>query len=450
MIIQLINSIILSQSSYNTSAIIFSSITILILLTCSSLIAASEVAFFSLEPADKEQLKLETNKNAKSALELINKPQDLLATILITSNFVNVAIVIITSSLLNMIFPPEAGESLVRFIIDVFLITAIILLIGEVIPKVYATKKGVKIVKMMAAPLDFISNMPPVSWLRKFLVNGTKIIHRYAAKKEVKVSSDELEQILALTKEETTSEEDHKILEGIVKFGLTDVKQIMRPRTEISAIANTLTFKEVLEHIEEMGYSRVPVFDGTLDQVEGILHIKDLLPYIDDEEAFNWQNFIRKPFYVPENKKLDDLLNDFQSKKMHMAIVVDEYGGTSGLATLEDILEEIVGDITDEFDEQEISYSKITENEYIFEGKTSLVDFYKVTKLDGKEFENNKGEADTLGGFIVEQAGRILMNRESIQVENCKLIVEASDKKRIKSIRVLIQEEVDSSLNTEL
>ncbi len=450
MIIQLINSIILSQSSYNTSAIIFSSITILILLTCSSLIAASEVAFFSLEPADKEQLKLETNKNAKSALELINKPQDLLATILITSNFVNVAIVIITSSLLNMIFPPEAGESLVRFIIDVFLITAIILLIGEVIPKVYATKQGVKIVKMMAAPLDFISNMPPVSWLRKFLVNGTKIIHRYAAKKEVKVSSDELEQILALTKEETTSEEDHKILEGIVKFGLTDVKQIMRPRTEISAIANTLTFKEVLEHIEEMGYSRVPVFDGTLDQVEGILHIKDLLPYIDEEEAFNWQNFIRKPFYVPENKKLDDLLNDFQSKKMHMAIVVDEYGGTSGLATLEDILEEIVGDITDEFDEQEISYSKITENEYIFEGKTSLVDFYKVTKLDGKEFENNKGEADTLGGFIVEQAGRILMNRESIQVENCKLIVEASDKKRIKSIRVLIQEEVDSSLNTEL
>lgn len=450
MIIQLINSIISSQSSYNTSAIIFSSITILILLTCSSLIAASEVAFFSLEPADKEQLKLETNKNAKRALELINKPQDLLATILITSNFVNVAIVIITSSLLNMIFPPEAGESLVRFIIDVFLITAIILLIGEVIPKVYATKQGVKIVKMMAAPLDFISNMPPVSWLRKFLVNGTKIIHRYAAKKEVKVSSDELEQILALTKEETTSDEDHKILEGIVKFGLTDVKQIMRPRTEISAIANTLTFKEVLEHIEEMGYSRVPVFDGTLDQVEGILHIKDLLPYIDEEETFNWQNFIRKPFYVPENKKLDDLLNDFQSKKMHMAIVVDEYGGTSGLATLEDILEEIVGDITDEFDEQEISYSKISENEYVFEGKTSLVDFYKVTKLDGKEFENNKGEADTLGGFIVEQAGRILMNRESIQVENCKLIVEASDKKRIKSIRVLIQEEVDSSLNTEL
>ena len=406
--------------------------------------------FFSLEPADKEKLKLETTKNAKRALELINKPQDLLAAILITSNFVNVAIVIITSSLLNMIFPAEAGESLTRFIIDVFLITAIILLIGEVIPKVYATKQGIKIVKMMAIPLSFISNMPPVSWLRKFLVNGTKIIHRYAAKKEVKVSSDELEQILALTKEETTSEEDHKILEGIVKFGLTDVKQIMRPRTEISAIANTLTFKEVLEHIEEMGYSRVPVFDGTMDQVEGILHIKDLLPYIDEEDTFNWQNFIRKPFYVPENKKLDDLLNDFQSKKMHMAIVVDEYGGTSGLATLEDILEEIVGDITDEFDEQEISYSKINENEYIFEGKTALVDFYKVTKLDGKEFENNKGEADTLGGFIVEQAGRILMNRESIQVENCKLIVEASDKKRIKSIRVLIQEEVDSSLNTEL
>jgi putative hemolysin len=450
MTINLIHALILTQSTSGTSGIVFSSITILVLLTCSSLIAASEVAFFALEPSDKEKLKNEENKNAKSALELLNKPQDLLATILITSNFVNVAIVIITSSLLNIIFPAEEGESLMRFIIDVFLITAIILLIGEVIPKVYATKQGVPIVKMMAQPLTFISNMPPVSWLRKFLVNGTKIIHRYAVKKDVKVSSDELEQILALTKEETTSEEDHKILEGIVKFGITDVKQIMRPRTEISAISNTLTFNEVLEHINEMGYSRVPVFEGTLDKVEGILNIKDLLPYLDESESFHWQSFIRKPFYVPENKKLDDLLNDFQSKKMHMAIVVDEYGGTSGLATLEDILEEIVGDITDEFDEQEIRFTKINDNEYVFEGKTALVDFYKVTKLDGKEFENNKGEADTLGGFIVEQAGRILMNRESIQVENCKLIVEASDKKRIKSIRVLIQEEIDTTLNTEL
>jgi putative hemolysin len=199
-----------------------------------------------------------------------------------------------------------------------------------------------------------------------------------------------------------------------------------------------------------MGYSRVPVFDLTLDKVEGILHIKDLLPYIDQEESFYWQNFLKKPFFVPENKKLDDLLNDFQSKKMHMAIVVDEYGGTSGLATLEDILEEIVGDITDEFDEQEISYSKISDTEYVFEGKTSLVDFYKITKLDSKEFENNKGEADTLGGFIVEQAGRILKNKEHIEVDQCKLIVEASDKKKIKTIRVKVIELESQTLNTEL
>lgn len=446
----LISTLLLSPQTTGTSTIIFSALTIVILLICSSLIAASEVAFFALEPADKEKLKTQTNKNAKSAIKLINKPQDLLATILITSNFVNVAIVILTSSLLNVIFPAEESESLVRFIVDVFLITAIILLIGEVIPKVYATKQGIQIAKMMAQPLTFISNMPPVSWLRKFLVNGTKIIHKYAAKKEIKVSSDELEQILALTKEETTSEEDHKILEGIVKFGNTDVKQIMRPRTEITAISNTLNFKEVLKNIEEVGYSRVPVYNTTLDNVEGILHIKDLLPYIDQEETFYWQNFIRKPFFVPENKKLDDLLNDFQSKKMHMALVVDEYGGTSGLATLEDILEEIVGEITDEFDEQEISYTKISDNEFVFEGKTSLVDFYKITKIDGKEFENNKGEADTLGGFIVEQAGRILMNKEFLQFEYCKLIVEASDKKRIKSVRVLIQENEDQTLNTEL
>lgn len=447
--IALASQLLQNQSNFETSGIVLSVLTIILLLVCSSLIAASEVAFFALEPSDKEKLKLDTHKNAITALKLIQKPQDLLATILITSNFVNVAIVILTSSLLNELFPAEEGESLLRFVIDVFLITAIILLIGEVIPKVYATKQGLKIVKMMSQPLTFISNLPPISWLRKFLVNGTKMIHKYARKKDIKVSSDELEQILALTKEETTSEEDHKILEGIVKFGATDVKQIMRPRTEIEAISNTLNFREVLNHIEEMGYSRVPVYDTTLDNVEGILHIKDLLPFIDQNENFNWQELLRKPFFVPENKKLDDLLNDFQSKKMHMSIVVDEYGGTSGLATLEDILEEIVGDITDEFDEQELSYSKISENEFVFEGKTALVDFYKVTKIDGKEFENNKGEADTIGGFIVEQAGRILMNKEFIQVENCKLIVEASDKKRIKSIRVLIQE-VDSSLNTEL
>ncbi len=447
--IALASQLLQNQSNFGTSGIVLSVLTIILLLVCSSLIAASEVAFFALEPSDKEKLKLDTHKNAITALKLIQKPQDLLATILITSNFVNVAIVILTSSLLNELFPAEEGESLLRFVIDVFLITAIILLIGEVIPKVYATKQGLKIVKMMSQPLTFISNLPPISWLRKFLVNGTKMIHKYARKKDIKVSSDELEQILALTKEETTSEEDHKILEGIVKFGATDVKQIMRPRTEIEAISNTLNFREVLNHIEEMGYSRVPVYDTTLDNVEGILHIKDLLPFIDQNENFNWQELLRKPFFVPENKKLDDLLNDFQSKKMHMSIVVDEYGGTSGLATLEDILEEIVGDITDEFDEQELSYSKISENEFVFEGKTALVDFYKVTKIDGKEFENNKGEADTIGGFIVEQAGRIMMNKEFIQVENCKLIVEASDKKRIKSIRVLIQE-VDSSLNTEL
>ena len=447
--IALASQLLQNQSNFGTSGIVLSVLTIILLLVCSSLIAASEVAFFALEPSDKEKLKLDTHKNAITALKLIQKPQDLLATILITSNFVNVAIVILTSSLLNELFTAEEEESLLRFVIDVFLITAIILLIGEVIPKVYATKQGLKIVKMMSQPLTFISNLPPISWLRKFLVNGTKMIHKYARKKDIKVSSDELEQILALTKEETTSEEDHKILEGIVKFGATDVKQIMRPRTEIEAISNTLNFREVLNHIEEMGYSRVPVYDTTLDNVEGILHIKDLLPFIDQNENFNWQELLRKPFFVPENKKLDDLLNDFQSKKMHMSIVVDEYGGTSGLATLEDILEEIVGDITDEFDEQELSYSKISENEFVFEGKTALVDFYKVTKIDGKEFENNKGEADTIGGFIVEQAGRILMNKEFIQVENCKLIVEASDKKRIKSIRVLIQE-VDSSLNTEL
>jgi putative hemolysin len=446
----LTSNLILSTNTSHSTTIISSLIIVVILLFISALVAASEVAFFGLSPNEKAELKQETDKKAQTVIELINKPQDLLATLLISINFLNVGIVILSSSILDVLFPSEKGETIMRFIVDVFLITSIILLIAEVIPKVYANKNSLTIAKLMAKPISFLSKTPPISWLRVFLVNGTTIIHKYAAKKEIKVSSDELEQILALTKEETTSEEEHKILEGIVKFGVTDVKQIMKPRTEISAISNTLNFNEVLEHIKEMGYSRVPVFDLTLDKVEGILHIKDLLPYIDQEESFYWQNFLRKPFFVPENKKLDDLLNDFQSKKMHMAIVVDEYGGTSGLATLEDILEEIVGDITDEFDEQEISYSKISDSEYVFEGKTSLVDFYKITKLDSKEFETNKGEADTLGGFIVEQAGRILKNKEHIEVDQCKLIVEASDKKRIKSIRVKIVELESQTLNTEL
>jgi putative hemolysin len=438
------NNILVSPNSYT---IITCLATIIFLLVCSSLVSASEVAFFSMDPSDKDKLRESTDKSSLLAQKLINSPQNLLATILIANNFVNIGVVITSSFLLNEIYPSNESNELTRFLIDVFLITTIILLVGEVVPKVYATKNSLPIVRMMARPIFIISKAPPFSWIRIFLVNGTKIIHRYAKKRSVQISSDELEQILALTKEETTSEEEHKILEGIVKFGNTDVKQIMTPRMEVIAIDSTENYTETLNIIINAGYSRIPVYENSFDNVIGVLYIKDLIPFLTEQATFNWKNLIRKPFFVPENKKLDDLLNEFQSKKMHMAIVVDEYGGANGIVTLEDILEEIVGDITDEFDEEEIHYTKIDENTYIFEGKTALIDFYKILNIDGKEFELKKGEVDTLGGFIVEQAGRILMNKEFIEFDNYKLQVESSNKKKIKSVKIIILDAVNSSEN---
>lgn len=435
-------SLLIAQTSSTSisGTVVFSVLTILLLLICSALISASEVAYFSMGPLEKEVLKNEEGKQAETARKLLKSPQDLLATILIANNFVNVGIVIISSFLLDAVFGNTATNALFRFVIDVFLITTIILLVGEVIPKVYATKNGLTIAKFMAPVLHLISTLPPFSWLKRFLVNGTRLIHKYAKKRGVKISSDELEQILALTKEETTSEEEHKLLEGIIKFGNTDVKQIMRPRMEIVAIENTSNYTEVLQIILHAGYSRIPVYASTFDNIIGILYIKDLLPHLEADETFDWLSLLHKPFFVPENKKLDDLLKEFQGKKMHMSIVVDEYGGASGLATLEDVLEEIVGDITDEYDEKEINFTKISDTNYQFEGRTALVDFYKVLEIDGKEFEAHKGESDTLGGFMVEQAGRILRNKEHILFEDFKLIVEKADKKRIKTIRVLLQE----------
>jgi len=411
-----------------------------ILLLFSALISSSEVAFFALSPHEKDALKQEDSKNSKLARDLLEKPQELLASILIANNFVNVGIVILSSSLLSQLYPPTAGNETIHFILEVFIITLIILLIGEVIPKVYATKNSISIAKLMARPLTVVNTTPPISWLRSVLVNGTSIIHKYASKRGVRVSSDELEQALALTKEETTSEEEQKILEGIIKFGNTDVKQIMRSRMEVIALENDLTFDKVLETILEAGYSRIPVFENSFDNVIGILYVKDLLPHIDEAPSFDWKALIRKPFFVPENKKIDDLLKEFQVKKMHMAVIVDEYGGASGLATLEDVLEEIVGDITDEFDDEDLNFTKVDDDTYIFEGRTALVDLYKILEIDGKEFESNKGESDSIGGFIIEKAGRILKNKEFIRFGDYKLIVESSDKRRIKSVKVVFEE----------
>ncbi len=410
---------------------------IFVLLIFSALISGSEVAFFSLGPNEKDLLKGEDSKNARIALKLLDKPQELLATILIINNFLNVGVVIFSSALLNKLFH-DTGTSTFHFIIEVLSITFMILMIGEVIPKVYATKNGLLFAKLMAIPLNSLSSLPPFSWLKSFLVNGTRIIHKYAKHRGVSITSDELEQAILLTKEESTSEEEQKILEGIIKFGNTDVKQIMRSRMEVVYLEEEFDFHTVLSNILEAGYSRIPVIKQSFDEVEGILYVKDLLPHINEGSDFDWVKLIRKPFFVPENKKIDDLLKDFQEKKMHMAVVVDEYGGGSGIVTLEDVLEEIVGDITEEFDEDVVGFKQISHNTYIFEGRTALIDLYKVLEIDGKEFEMAKGESDSIGGFIIEQSGRILKNNEFIKFENYKLIVVSSDKRRIKSVKVII------------
>ncbi len=414
--------------------IIVTTCILLVLIFASAMVSGSEVAFFSLNPADVEELEKNNNKSAQTALELIGKPKNLLATILIANNFINISIVILSTYLSDLLF----NDNPYKLFIDVVAITFIILLFGEVIPKVYATKNGLKLSQIMAKPLKFIGNVFPVNLLKKALVSGTSFLNNLSNKKTVDVSSDDLEHAISLTKEESLDSEDHKILEGIVKFGSKDVKQIMKPRTQVIAFDIETKYRELYSGIVKSGYSRIPIYKESFDKIEGVLFVKDLIPYIDENDSFQWQKLIREPYFIPETKKLDDLLKSFQERKMHMAFVVDEFGGTSGIVTLEDILEEIVGDISDEFDQDDLSYSKLDDQTYVFEGKTPLVDFYRVLDIDGKIFEESKGESDTLAGFIIEQAGKILLKGEQIDYENYTFMVESADKKKINRVKVVI------------
>ncbi len=429
------------MAGFGTFGISISFVVLGLLLLSSALISGSEAAFFSLSPTDKENLKNDESKGAEYVRQMLKRPKDLLATILIANNFVNVGIVILSSAILASAYPPTDTNTTIRFIIEVVLITLVLLLLGEVIPKIYATKNALRFSMLMGRSLYFLDRLPPISWIRMSLVKSSALIQRRAKKGKVSVSSDELEQALALTRddEDPEEEEKHKILEGIVKFGATDVRQIMKSRMDVHAIEAGSTFEEVMETILDCGHSRIPVYRENFDQIIGVLFVKDLLPTItkDNENSVDWLSLVRKPFYVPENKKIDDLLKEFQDKRFHIAMVVDEYGGTSGIVTLEDILEEIVGDITDEFDEDELVYTKIDQDTYLFEGKTSLVDVYKVLDIEEKDLGVENSMADSLSGFIVEKEGRILMNNEFIITGRIKLVVESSDKKRIKMIKAI-------------
>jgi putative hemolysin len=424
----------LSDATYLYLLIIF------LLLLLSAFASGSESAFFSLKPKDNATLKANPSPRAKLILSLLTRPQELLATLLIFNNFVNVGIVILSSFVLNDLFPTNGEFALLRFVVEVIGITLIILLFGEVIPKIFANRNALKVSMLAAYPLRLIGQLPPLSWLKLILVRGTNFIQKLG-NKSAAIDQNELEQAVALTKDEAGSKEEHKILEGIVRFGKTEASEIMTPRVEVEDIEASDNFKAVLAKIIEVGYSRIPVFDESPDNIIGILYIKDLLNHLNQGEDFDWKQVLRKPFFVPENKKINDLLQEFRNMKMHMAVVVDEYGGASGIITLEDILEEIVGDITDEFDDTEIQYTKQADNTYLFEGRTSLNDLLKIIGEQHEEvIENARGEAETLGGLVIEVAGRILKNNEYITLGPLKLIVESSDKKRVKSVKVIVHE----------
>jgi putative hemolysin len=422
---------------------------LILLLIGSALVSGAEVAFFSLTPKDQEEIAELPGKAAETTLLLLEKPKGLLAIILITNNFINVAIIILASYLSTTLFPPTEIDPLVKFFIDVIAITLILLLFGEVIPKVYSAKNGKKVALLMALPLKVIGNTFPFNILKKGLVQGTAVINNRIKKRVKNLSPDELSGAIELASEAMEDKRDLEIYQGIVEFGKKDVKQIMQSRMDVEALEVSTNFTDLLEKlVGKKGiahFSRVPVYRESFDHIEGILFVKDLLPYLEEQADFDWVTLIREPYFVPENKKIDDLLKSFQERKMHMAIVVDEYGGTSGIVTLDDVLEEIVGDISDEFDDDDLSYSKLDDLNYVFEGKTALIDMYKILDIDGTNFEEAKSESDTIAGFVIEQAGKILKKNERVTFQNYTFTIEAADNRKVKRIKLTINPIIDSS-----
>lgn len=435
---QIILTIAQSVTSHPFSfEIILSLFIMAILLLCSALISGSEVAYFSLSGSELDHLRVSKNKSEIRVIELLERPKRLLATILIANNFINVGIVILSTFIIDGLFTFNNYQ--LKFLIQVVAVTFVLLLIGEVIPKVYATRKAERLAGAMALPLFYIQLI--VKPISSILVHSTNFIDKRIKRKGHNISVGELSHALELSSDENGKDEDQKILEGIVKFGNTDVKQIMTSRIDVVPIEITATYKEVVATILDCGYSRIPVYKENFDNIAGVLYIKDLLPHLDNED-FDWTSILRNPFFVPENKKIDDLLREFQSKKIHLAIVVDEYGGTSGIVSLEDVLEEIVGEISDEFDDDDLIYSKLDEFNYIFEGKAPLNDVYRVLQVESEEvFEEQKGEAETLAGFLIELKGKIPKKGEKVRFEQYLFTVEAADKRRVKRIKVTIEQE---------
>ena len=410
---------------------------IIVLLICSALISGSEVAFFSLSKTDLKKISSSNIKNIKLIALLRSKPRRLLATLLVSNNFINISIVLLLASF-GQLFDFYFLPSWLNFVLEVGFITALILLFGEILPKVYANRKPISFSKKMAFPVQFLDKYLfffitiPMSKMTKFIQD--KLVF-----KKPNLSVDKLSDAFDLTDENETSSEEKKILKGIISFGSTEVKQVMKPRIDVFSVSKTMSYIELIKQVRENRYSRIPVFDETIDNVAGVIYLKDLFPHL-NKQSFDWTTLIREPYFIPENKKLDDLLKEFQKLKNHMAIVVDEYGGNSGIITLNDIVEEIVGEINDEFNQDDIIYNKIDNNTFVFEGKVNLTDLYRILKIkDNKIFENIKGDSETLGGFLLEQIGFFPKKNFKLKLKGIEFKVVEVNRKRIKNVMVIIK-----------
>ncbi len=413
--------------------IVIGLVVILMLLLDSALMSASEVAFFSLNPDDLEKLKTNKDKKSKAVLKLYSNPEKLLSTVLVANNTINIAVVLLAAFLSLRIFD-FSSEPVLGFIINVIIITFLLLFFGEVMPKVYASRNHITIALFMAYPLVMLEKIfKPVTSL---LIFSSSFVKKRTGTRRSNISMDDLSDALELTSEDFT--EDEKILKGIVNFGNINVSAIMCPRIHVTAIDIKSGFDKIVPVIVSSGFSRIPVYSGSFDSVKGILYAKDVLPYINNPANFKWQALLRPPYFVPETKKINDLLKEFQTKKIHMAVVIDEYGGTSGIVTLEDILEEIVGEITDESDEDELLFRKLDEKTYIFEAKILLNDFCKVVNIDEELFEKVRGESETLAGLILELTGEIPQKDQVIDYGDFVFRIESADRRKIKEIRVEI------------
>ena len=417
--------------SYLTSIIL-----LVILLACSAMVSGAEVAIFSLTKSNIDE-GIE-NKSVKMQIisDLLNRPKKLLATILVANNFINIAIVLLFAYIGETIFS-NITNSIARFFLEVVCATFLILLFGEIIPKIYASRNSVQFSSFMARPLkilDFIFS--PISLPMRYV---TMKIQNTFGKQKSNLSVDQLSQALELTNDEDTTQEEQKILQGIVSFGNTDTKQVMRPRMDLFALDINTPYETIIKEIINNGYSRIPVYEESIDTIKGVLYVKDLLPHL-NKKKFNWTKILREPFFVPENKKLDDLMVEFQTKKVHLAVVVDEYGGTSGLVSLEDIIEEIVGDISDEYDDEDLIYTKLDDNNYSFEGKTPLKEVYKIVGIeeDIGDFESKKGDAETLAGFVLEISGGFPRIGSKLNFKTYVFTIEALERKRIKQIKLTL------------